>query len=431
MKQLIFKGVLLSGKTDRDIFDSIINYLERHGLTIEQYLLSLSDTAPRLCSCCGIRLNTFNKFKIWKGKLRYTPNLFFACMTSECSSSLIKKSTNEYKIKVLGYNPDIVEAKNRARCGKGGKTKIALGTNAGNNNPMSYAKLSRTRGLSIEEVKEFQTGKAEKMIQTKRDTGFFEDKSNNPYSKDYWIKRGMSIEEALTKVNSRNHRRSEFWQRKGYSVDEAKQLAKQTSATYTLAHYQKKYDNETSLEMYKDRKRKQSENWNPRSAQGNNFQSSIAAKKYFLKLYKCLRKCDIIKLKYDYQTNFSGGEFFIRDSDKIYFYDLYIHSLKLIIEFNGHHVHPRKDVLTKEQWLNWKHAYSKKSADEIHEYDKAKLLAANKRGIRVIYIWLADDTDLSLDVALTIAKEQLNERKNHTEERKTDRRTNAELSECS
>jgi hypothetical protein len=57
----------------------------------------------------------------------------------------------------------------------------------------------------------------------------------------------------------------------------------------------------------------------------------------------------------------------------------------LISKFNGEHVHPRQEQLSIVQWQNWKHAFSRKSADEVFEYDAQKKTCSRKTRLESVY----------------------------------------------
>jgi G:T-mismatch repair DNA endonuclease (very short patch repair protein) len=80
-------------------------------------------------------------------------------------------------------------------------------------------------------------------------------------------------------------------------------------------------------------------------------------------------------------------EYFIRDNDNFYRYDFTIKPLRLIIEFNGLHVHPSKEFLTENEWNGWRHPFDKRTADEKYSYDRQKIKLAEEKGFKVYEIW--------------------------------------------
>ena len=83
------------------------------------------------------------------------------------------------------------------------------------------------------------------------------------------------------------------------------------------------------------------------------------------------------------------NEFYIYGNNKLNFYDFTINEYKIIIEFNGSHIHPNKNW-NKEKWDNWKHAYRKTSSNIEYKKDKLKINLAIKNGYKVFIIFDED-----------------------------------------
>ena len=78
-------------------------------------------------------------------------------------------------------------------------------------------------------------------------------------------------------------------------------------------------------------------------------------------------------------------EWFIKTENGIKFYDFCVHSLNLIIEYNGIHVHPKE----KHQ-EGWKHAFVDKGSEEAFENDSYKEKCAIENGF-VNYVTIFSD----------------------------------------
>ena len=98
-------------------------------------------------------------------------------------------------------------------------------------------------------------------------------------------------------------------------------------------------------------------------------------------------------------------EFKIENGDKLYSYDYTILSKKIIIEFNGNHVHPSKELLG-ENWDSWRCAWSGETADQKHSQDMEKLKIAEKEGFTVIEVWDFKDKNESLEKCIKIVEER-------------------------
>lgn len=266
------------------------------------------------------------------------------------------------------------------------------GISQGDNNPASRKTLMKS-GLSPSEIENWLSEKSKKGGRTKKKNGYYDDKSNNPFSTDFWIKQGLNSEQAAEKVNSRIHNKPEFWIARGYSHDKAIVLAGSSADTNSLKAKMEKWGDD-GLTKYLETKQKLSDSWTPRSQSGQKFGSSRQANVFFKKLYKFCRK-----LGYDRDQiycDLNGKEYFLTHGENIFFYDFTLKPSNVIIEFNGEHVHPNKDLLSEEEWNKWKHAYSKKSANDVFGRDQLKLNTAASNGFSTLTVWSKDPNILEL-----------------------------------
>lgn len=96
-------------------------------------------------------------------------------------------------------------------------------------------------------------------------------------------------------------------------------------------------------------------------------------------------------------------EWFIANGvEYFYSYDFYIPSKKLIIEYNGEHIHPNPNM-TKEELDNWGYCWGKKSADECRALDLKKIKLAKCKCYKVIEVFESDKVK-SLDLIQPIFK---------------------------
>jgi len=113
----------------------------------------------------------------------------------------------------------------------------------------------------------------------------------------------------------------------------------------------------------------------------NNCMSSMSANRFFIKLYKKLRRLGIISSKVDVYLGVNGStEYFIRKDNKIRFYDFTIPSLKVIIEYNGVAFHAREGDHT------WRSPYGRTYEESINN-DMLKFNMATEKGFDVFYVW--------------------------------------------
>lgn len=164
------------------------------------------------------------------------------------------------------------------------------------------------------------------------------------------------------------------------------------SRAHTLKNYIKWYGEENGLIKF--------------SRRYNNlpYGSSKQADEFFEKLYNiCLVHGLEEKDIYFSKTS----EWFLRNGEKLFWYDFTIPKLKIIIEFNGEHIHPNQNW-DEEIKKSWKHAYTKQSFEEVQLYDTCKLKTAKDKGFDVYVIW----SKSNLDEEIIKMEERINDRFN-------------------
>jgi len=368
---------------------SIIRKLNnQYGSKMEAFSKIFENFSIPKCSCCNNFLDDVGTIEfdnedniIWK-----KPRLI-ACLRDNCYSSTILKNSSEYRIKVFGRSEEFVKTSNHVRCSKSSKTKKENGYfDDISNNPFSKEYWIK-RGLSEEEALFYMQNKAKKMIITKQQKGYFDDISNNPFSKEYWIKRGLSEEEAQNIIYEKNHNCPEYWVKRGYHLEEALLLSTQSAKTNSLEEIEKRHGRSNALLIYNERRQKLSNKWTEVCTRHQKFGTSKEAINFFEDLSNIITDIGFTNNDVIFKNSTNSNEWFFRNNDKILFYDFAIPSIKFIIEYNGEHVHPNKQTLNNIQWEQWKHAYSKKNADEIFEQDNQKYEIAKQKGWHIIIVW--------------------------------------------
>jgi hypothetical protein len=88
----------------------------------------------------------------------------------------------------------------------------------------------------------------------------------------------------------------------------------------------------------------------------------------------------------------TGSEWFISVANSpVRYYDFAIPELKILIEFQGERYHPRKDLLTEQEWNEWRTPYIHLTADEVYNNDIYKKKIALERGFELHYVWSYED----------------------------------------
>lgn len=139
-------------------------------------------------------------------------------------------------------------------------------------------------------------------------------------------------------------------------------------------------------------KNKQNQNWLKNNTRGK-------ASKQSMKIFGPLKeKLKFLGLKI-YVGDFSGREYFLHDhvNDCIRFYDFCIPDLKIIIEYHGERYHPNPQILSEEQWKNWRSPYTKQTADMVRNIDEIKEKIALEAGFEYHVIWSSHDVQDAID----------------------------------
>ena len=108
----------------------------------------------------------------------------------------------------------------------------------------------------------------------------------------------------------------------------------------------------------------------------------------------------------EYQIGFDDSTEFIIDR---WSYDLTIHNLNIIFEFQGKAFHPNPNW-SKEKWDNWKQAITEKEADQVFAQDLFKKDLAEEHGFEVIYVWEENDTLENINFCINIINDKIESR---------------------
>lgn len=191
----------------------------------------------------------------------------------------------------------------------------------------------------------------------------------------------------------------EYWIERGMSVDEAKEKVREIQSTNTIENYIKKYGEQEGIKKWIDRNKKWGKIMMEKKSESNNIGSaySKSSKRLFDKVIDELRKDDIVFEKVYYgEQEYSKWD---KDNHRVYFYDFVIPSIKLCVEYNGVMYHP------KEGDVNWVGLHSGITYTEKIEYDKQKIKTINDCGFTSLIIWEDDDEDESVQKIINLCKQ--------------------------
>lgn len=236
-----------------------------------------------------------------------------------------------------------------------------------------------------------------------------------PSQIEYWINLGFSEEESKIKMNEyysvlskKFHdkikqegkkfltvRQLDFWISQGLSFEEAQEQLRYIQDKRSLNYFIQKYGIEKGTKKFNETIKKWLNTLDNKTEEEKRqilIKKTKYSKRYshisvklFENVLRCLEKEGIFFKKIYYKEN----EYFIYDNEnkKIYFYDLTIKDINLIVEFNGNAFHPNKDKLTEIEWNAWINPLTKKTADENYKYDCAKRRLAENNGFNYLIIW--------------------------------------------
>lgn len=180
----------------------------------------------------------------------------------------------------------------------------------------------------------------------------------------------------------------QFYLNKGLSLKEASDQLKNRQRTFSLDICIEKHGEEKGTDIWKQRQQK----WfNTMDAKSDEEKTRILIAKInngaFVSQESIRFFSPIIdNIPVDLTVFTGDNEFYINDHGKFWKYDFTVLELKLIIEYNGIHVHPK--ISSPD---TWRHAFTKQSKHEVLLHDLSKRNAAINRGFTVIDVWSDDD----------------------------------------
>jgi hypothetical protein len=270
------------------------------------------------------------------------------------------------------------------------------------------------RGFSEEEAK----------IRTKE---FYDTKIKNnrvlPTQLQYYLNKGMSEEDAKQALKDEQTKRVkkltdkeianpmlrkqrlwnniEYWLNKGFTEIQGMQLIEekfksrnlQTMVKLTKKFQDKGLNYDDALESaQKDYKKRAKKTMDTR-IENNSFGFQKASKQSLKVFQPLMDKLDDESIEYFVGVEGNTEYFLASGTEYFYSYDFCVPSKKLIIEYHGEHTHPNPNM-DPESWKNWKHCWTKKSANECRAKDLKKIRLAENKGYKVIEIFESDNYDL-------------------------------------
>lgn len=192
----------------------------------------------------------------------------------------------------------------------------------------------------------------------------------------------------------------EYWTNKGYSEEQGYQLMRekfeernlQTMKTLVQKFIIDGFDEKEALDKaqksYKERAKKTMQT----RIKNNSFGWQKASKQSLDFFKPLMEKLDKDNIEYYVGVDGNSEWFLASGTDYFYSYDFCIPSKKLIIEYNGEHIHPNPKM-DEKRWSEWRHCWTNKTAKECRAEDLKKIGVAKKLGYNVIEIFESDNVN--------------------------------------
>jgi hypothetical protein len=325
----------------------------------------------------------------------------YYCKQKSCPGKNINPQSKEWLSKVKGLTQNQINEYLAKKSKKASNTLKSSGWYKDiSNNPFSKEFWIK-KGYSETDAQNKVNERVGKSVNTMSNNGRYKDISNNPFSKEFWIKKGYSETDAQNKVNERNQFHPLFYNRRGYTMNDSIEMAKLASSTNSIDYYTKKYGYSIGNKKWNDRQKRWKGVYDiDRIAERYNVSIKKAAKikeKILENWCNNFKKCkyskssfNLFKSIYDelpedlkIKCYFGDNEFgkYDKKNNSYYFYDFVISNLNICFEYHGIKFHP------KHKNKEWRQLFTNKSYDEVTLNDNNKRTLLETQGWDYYVIW--------------------------------------------
>lgn len=201
-------------------------------------------------------------------------------------------------------------------------------------------------------------------------------------------------------------RQVNFWVKKGLTLEEATQKVREIQRTNTIEAYVKKYGYEIGVETWLKRNKVWSDKMRDLRAKscgiGNAYSRSACT--LFETVLNTLREQGICFEKVYYgNKEFSKWD---KEFNRVYFYDLVVNDIKLCVEYNGIRFHPKPGD------YDWVCLFSGKTYEEVMSYDRRKQQLIKDLGYELVVVWEDDIFEQSVEKIVAVCKKLLSRNTN-------------------
>lgn len=242
-------------------------------------------------------------------------------------------------------------------------------------------------------------------------------KENSNRTKEYWIKRGFTENEAIENISNIQKKNAlyhvdklktddiykeewtnkqtlslQYWINKGYNKEEAKQKLKERQQTFSLQKCIDKYGEIEGLKRWQQRQDKWLTTMDAKSPEEkleinkkrmlNNSGYSKQSQELFWNIYKEFKENNIVF------HELTGKEVIMynKEINNMYKIDFVDFTNKKIIEYNGDFWHCNPELYNESYFNKVKQKYAK----DIWEYERIKLDYMKNKGYDILVIWEKD-----------------------------------------
>ena len=269
-----------------------------------------------------------------------------------------------------------------------------------------WIKRGYTENEAINEIKKIQQDNSSKIKKRVKITKEYlisrgidpvmYNRSKSIFCVEYWLKKGLTEEEAKLKISEIQRARSlknnnhtsnknvEYWLKKGLTEEEAKLKISEIQSTFTLAKCIEKYGEIEGQKRWKQRQEK----WQKSLHENGNLHIGYSniSQELFNEILKCYS--DDEKDYVFYATK--NREYSLKNKCNNYYYayDFTDLNRRKIIEFNGDIYHGNPKIFKEDDKPN--PFYPDITVKELHLKDEEKMLLARDNGFNTLTIWESD-----------------------------------------
>lgn len=261
---------------------------------------------------------------------------------------------------------------------------------------MSKQNMDKNPELALAPTLEYQIKKYGEKEGLKRYEEFNQrKKEKNKTTLDYWLKEGYTLEDAIKKRSEYQVHFSKEKCIEKYGLEEGIKIFNKRQEKWLNTLNSKTHEEKIIINMKKNIF--SLEGYLLRGYDEKTAKSLLESRLLKRKSFFSNESIDFLKEYFDLDEWVYGskGEWFLWDEElkKHFFYDFVNVKKKVIIEYHGSTFHPNKKVLNEQEWIEWRHPFTKETADQKYDFDQYKKRLALKHGFLIFEIYSNDSLD--------------------------------------